>query len=537
MTWIHPPSADSWSFRKRLALVFAAATIYVLLFLLLYRYLGPELSAMALLPVIVAGWIGGMLAGLLAGLLAILLNALLFGVVGASFRETLLFVTGPGSLSLIFIGAIVGMLSDLQRRLREQSRELALEVAERKRVEEALRQQQLLVRRVIDTIPDLIFVKNRDGEYILANEAFARRHELTPEEIQGKLDTDFYSIEEAEQFLREDRKVMDALQERFTPELRVVGSNGNARWLQVVKKPLVLDDGRADQVLAIATDITERKQIEQTLREAKEAAETSSTAKSDFVSLVSHELKTPITAVNLAAELLALGARGPVNDAQHKLLQTIRSNTDRLSKLVSDLSDISRIEGGRLLLEFNRVCLNGVVEEALESIRGQISEKGQTLAVKIPDELPPVLGDRNRLIQVFTNLLSNAHKYTPTNGRITVSAERVTNQWDSEGAPEVIHVTVQDTGIGISPQDQKQLFQKFFRSADEKARVMPGTGLGLSITKNLVEKQGGRIWLESELRQGATFHFTVPVAQERPQPVAETAVAEQTPSSQGSVHQ
>ena len=113
----------------------------------------------------------------------------------------------------------------------------------------------------------------------------------------------------------------------------------------------------------------------------------------------------------------------------------------------------------------------------------------------------------------MTNLVSNANKYTPEGGTLLVGAELSENRWDLEGAKQVIHLWVKDNGIGISPEDQQKIFQKFFRSEDQKAREAPGTGLGLNITKSLVEMQGGRIWFESEFRQGTTFHFTVPVAE------------------------
>jgi len=117
------------------------------------------------------------------------------------------------------------------------------------------------------------------------------------------------------------------------------------------------------------------------------------------------------------------------------------------------------------------------------------------------------------VIQVLTNLVSNANKYSPPQGKITVCAEHSPNQWDPLGAPQVIHISVHDSGYGITQDDQQKIFQKFFRAEDEKVREAPGTGLGLNITKNLVEMQGGKIWFLSEYRQGAIFHFTIPVAE------------------------
>ena len=132
------------------------------------------------------------------------------------------------------------------------------------------------------------------------------------------------------------------------------------------------------------------------------------------------------------------------------------------------------------------------------------------------------------MVQVLANLLSNAHKYTPEGGKIFLRAEVTKNRWDNKGAPVVILVAVQDNGIGIRPEDQKQIFTKLFRSEDMKARENPGTGLGLNITKNLVELQGGRIWFESEFRKGTTFFCTVPVGAEDP-----VGWADQSSRSQG----
>jgi signal transduction histidine kinase len=145
-----------------------------------------------------------------------------------------------------------------------------------------------------------------------------------------------------------------------------------------------------------------------------------------------------------------------------------------------------------------------VIDEVLRGTRHLFDTKHQVLALEVPPGLPPVLADHNRTAQVLTNLLSNAYKYTPENGAVTL---RVTAE------PAHLHVAVLDTGVGISPEDQRKLFTKFFRAEDRAAREMAtGTGLGLSIVRNLVELQGGRIWFESEFRRGSTFHFTLPLA-------------------------
>ena len=236
-------------------------------------------------------------------------------------------------------------------------------------------------------------------------------------------------------------------------------------------------------------------------------------AKSDFVSFVAHELKNPMTSIKGYTELLAAGAVGPINESQANFLNTIHSNVERMSTLVSDLNDNSKIEAGRLRLDFKAISIAEVVEDATRSTKRQTEEKNQTVKVEIPEALPEVWADRTRVGQVLVNLVSNANKYTQEGGEIIIGAEETENRWDPEGAKRVVHVWVKDNGIGISEEDQRKIFQKFFRSEDQKAREAPGTGLGLNITKSLVEMQGGKIWFESKFREGTTFHFTVPVAE------------------------
>jgi signal transduction histidine kinase len=236
-------------------------------------------------------------------------------------------------------------------------------------------------------------------------------------------------------------------------------------------------------------------------------------AKSDFVSFVAHELKNPMTSIKGYTELLAAGSVGQVNEMQANFLNTIRSNVERMSALVSDLNDNAKIEANRLRLDFKPVEVDDIVDEVMRSTKRQVEDKRQSVELHLAPSLPPVWADRLRVGQVLTNLISNAHKYTPEGGKILLGAEVTNNQWDPEGAKQVVHLWVRDNGIGISIEDQAKIFQRFFRSDDSKAREVPGTGLGLNITKSLVEMQGGRIWFESEFRAGTTFHFTIPVAE------------------------
>ncbi|NIS80584.1 MAG: GAF domain-containing protein, partial [Anaerolineales bacterium] len=226
-------------------------------------------------------------------------------------------------------------------------------------------------------------------------------------------------------------------------------------------------------------------------------------AKSQFVSQVSHELKTPMTSIAGYADLIRKGTVGPVTDRQAQFLETIRTNIDRMETLVSDLSDISRIETGQLRIELRDVDLSESILEATESMRPQFKAKGQRIHFELPSTIAHVRTDRVRLMQILSNLLSNANKFTPRQGEISVSA-----QAQNDGT---IRVSVKDTGIGISEEDMANLFAQFFRADDPAVHDQHGWGLGLNVTRRLVELLGGEIGVESTVGEGSTFWFTLPV--------------------------
>ena len=278
---------------------------------------------------------------------------------------------------------------------------------------------------------------------------------------------------------------------------------------------LLLESGSdSQQDIAFLNRLSDHAAIAISNAQLYEEVQQANDAKSEFVSFVAHELKNPMTSIKGYTELLSGGAVGPINEMQTNFLHTIHSNVERMSTLVSDLNDNSKIEAGRLRLDYKAVNVSDVVDEVIRSTNRQIEEKKQEISVQVPDSLPQIWADQTRVSQVLINLVNNAYKYTPEGGKITVGAALSDNQWDAEGAAQVVHIWVKDDGIGITPEDQQKIFSKFFRSDDQKAREAPGTGLGLNITKSLVEMQGGKIWFESEFRQGTTFHFTVPVAEE-----------------------
>lgn len=234
-----------------------------------------------------------------------------------------------------------------------------------------------------------------------------------------------------------------------------------------------------------------------------EAIQAANKAKNDFISVVTHELRIPMTSIRGYTDLILGGLVGPLTDQQKDFLGTIRRNLDRMSVLIRDLSDINRIESGRMKFELGSFGLDEALEDVISSLRETIDGRQQMLMVEIEPDFPQVYADRTRISQVLTNLISNANKYTPNGGEITVRAS-------ANG--QFAQVEVVDNGLGISEEDQAKLFTQFFRSDDSAVREQTGWGLGLSIVKKMVEAQGGEISCYSILGQGSTFTFTIPLA-------------------------
>ncbi|MBN1642732.1 MAG: GAF domain-containing protein [Anaerolineae bacterium] len=225
--------------------------------------------------------------------------------------------------------------------------------------------------------------------------------------------------------------------------------------------------------------------------------------KSEFVSSVSHELRTPMTSIKGYIDLLYSGMAGSVSEGQKRFLQIIKTNADRLTLLVNDLLDISRIETGRLKLTIESVDPSYIVDLVLSSHMPDAARRQQTLTSAIDEPLPHVRADPDRMTQVLTNLVSNAIQYTPAGGTITVSAA-------VKG--DFLHLSVQDNGIGIKDEDKPKLFSRFFRADTPLVQARSGTGLGLAIVKSIVELQGGEIWFDSTFGTGSTFGFSLPLA-------------------------
>jgi signal transduction histidine kinase len=226
--------------------------------------------------------------------------------------------------------------------------------------------------------------------------------------------------------------------------------------------------------------------------------------KDDFVSLVSHELRTPLTSIRGYLELL-LDEGSELTEEQRRFLGIVDRNSERLLSLVSDLLFLAQIEAGKLAIEIGVVDLEKIVEECVETWSPVASARGVALTCDA-DELPKLQGDRTRLVQVLDNLVSNALKFTPGDGRVEV---RLT------AADGIAALQVEDTGLGIPADEQPRLFERFFRSSSATKNAIPGSGLGLTITKAIVEHHGGRIELESTENVGTVVRVELPLTSER----------------------
>ena len=237
-----------------------------------------------------------------------------------------------------------------------------------------------------------------------------------------------------------------------------------------------------------------------------EAIHAANRAKSDFISIVTHELRLPMTSIKGYTDLILAGMVGTLSDQQNEFLQIVKRNLDRMSVLIRDLSDINRIESGRMKFECEPFDLVETLDDVVDSLRESIEARDQELVLELDDNLSEVYADQNRIGQVLSNLISNANKYTPNGGKITVQVKQ-------NGRYATINVV--DNGFGISEEDQAKLFTQFFRSESEEVREQTGWGLGLSIVKKIVEAQGGEISCQSELGKGSNFTFTVLLATEK----------------------
>ncbi|MFN8375536.1 MAG: GAF domain-containing protein [Anaerolineae bacterium] len=251
-------------------------------------------------------------------------------------------------------------------------------------------------------------------------------------------------------------------------------------------------------------------------------------SKSEFMGFAAHELKNPLTSIKGFASISPQMFAAMPDENKQEIIGVIRRNADRMETIINDLRDAAKAEAGQLNIQLEAISIRNVVVETLRPFYRQLEDKLQEVIIEVPETLPMVLGDQTRLIQVLTNLVSNAHKYSPPESTITISAkviadndallqERNKNRKQKvKYSGPYMYCTVADTGIGLSDDDLRRLFrERYFRSDDKRAQDQPGTGLGMMITQTIIQLHHGEIWVTSQLDVGTTFHFIVPLAPER----------------------
>jgi len=270
-------------------------------------------------------------------------------------------------------------------------------------------------------------------------------------------------------------------------EITLERSGAQTATYQALASPVKGAQDQVHGVVMVLRDITSQKEIER--------------MKSNFLSVVSHELRTPLHSIKGFVDIILMGKTGQINELQRDFLTTVKESTISLQRLINDLLEFSRMEAGRVKLMPQMISVYDIAEKVVEQLTPLAQESRLTLINEVPEAIPFIEADPMRIEQVLTNLVSNAIKFTPAGGSIWVLAEDAGDQ---------VHVAVKDTGIGIPEEEQDKIFQRFYQVDSSVTRAYRGAGLGLTICKFIVEYHHGRIWVESKVNVGSTFHFTLP---------------------------
>ncbi|HYA63246.1 MAG TPA: response regulator, partial [Candidatus Sulfotelmatobacter sp.] len=392
---------------------------------------------------------------------------------------------------------------ELEMRVHARTEALRLEVNERIRAEELLSKERQVLRALIDNVPDLMFVKDTEGCFLVANAKMAHSIGVnSPEELLGKSAFDFFPRELANALRKDDQNVISTKKPLYDREEERVDAYGNRAWLLTTKVPLFDNNGEVTGLAGVSRDISVRKKVELEWQRAKDAAEAASRAKSEFLANMSHEIRTPLNGI-IGMTDLALDTE--ITSEQREYLETVKVSADSLLGVINDILDFSKVEAGKVELELSDFNLRECLETTLKTLSVCADRKGLELLCEIAPDVPDVVsGDPNRLRQIIINLVGNSLKFTHQ-GEVQLKVEAQ----PGESEKQCLHFTVSDTGIGIPLDKQKSIFEPFSQADSSTTRKYGGTGLGLTISARLIGLMGGHIWVESEPNKGSRFHFTV----------------------------
>ncbi|MGE5146274.1 MAG: ATP-binding protein [Candidatus Eiseniibacteriota bacterium] len=374
------------------------------------------------------------------------------------------------------------------------------DITEIKKRERALAEQESRLRAIIEAINDAVFVKDLFGRYVMCNTAGTRLINKSIEESLGKTDAELFPADMARKIMISDHDVIHSGRTRVDETETVI--DGETCYLTTTKTVYRDAQGAALGIVGVTSDITHRKRAEAELRNAKEQAELANRAKSAFLANMSHELRTPLNAIIGFAEIIQMEMLGPVGTERYlEYAADIGTSGHHLLNLINDLLDLSKIEAGKLELHEAWVEVPATVDTCLRLVKERALNHGVELTTELIGALPAIWADERALKQILLNLLTNAVKFTPHGGRVTVRA--VIDEDDR------LRLSVADTGIGIAEKDMPRVLEAFGQVDSAMNRKHAGTGLGLPLTRRLIELHGGEFAIESAVGKGTTVsaHF------------------------------